>query len=211
MSTHTEHVLQWCVRGGLRLLQTSHQGSRSGANAARSVAGATALSRRACVCGNQISGASRHRRNVVPMTGSARRRELPRHRRDVGPGTGSTRWRGGPRRSPQYFSRYPNSLVEFHTAPRPLVLRAPRHGARRRRRRAPERHRRHHRQEHRHRPGEQPERPGVVPARETPRRRRCNSRGEGVRRRDRAARSSVKKRAGPSPRCRRAPTWRRRA
>ena len=47
MSTHTEHVLQWCVRGGLRLLQTSHQGRRSGANAARSVAGATARSRRA--------------------------------------------------------------------------------------------------------------------------------------------------------------------
>ena len=35
------------VRGGLRLLQTSHQGRRSGANAARSVAGATARSRRA--------------------------------------------------------------------------------------------------------------------------------------------------------------------
>ena len=34
-------MLQWCVRGGLRLLQTSHQGRRSGANAARSVAGAT--------------------------------------------------------------------------------------------------------------------------------------------------------------------------
>ena len=162
------------------MLQTSHQGSRSGANAARSVAGATALSRRACVCGNQISGASRHRRNVVPMTGSARRRELPRHRRDVGPGTGSTRWRGGPRRSPQYFSRYPNSLVEFHTAPRPLVLRAPRHGARRRRRRAPKRRRRHHRQEHRHRPREQPERPRVVPARATPRRRRCDSRGDST-------------------------------
>ena len=73
----------------------------------------------------------------------------------------------------------------------PLVLRAPRYGARRRRRRAPERRRRHHRQEHRHRPGEQPERPGVVPARATPRgsfdatlvatrRRRCDSRGDSA-------------------------------
>ena len=47
MSTHTEHVLQWCVRGGFKLLQTSHQGRRSGANAARSAPGATARSRRA--------------------------------------------------------------------------------------------------------------------------------------------------------------------
>ena len=73
-----------------------------------------------------------------------------------------------------------NSLVDFHTAPRPLVLRAPRHGARRRRRRAPERRRRHHRQEHRDRPGEQPERPRVVPARATPRLRRCDSRGDST-------------------------------
>ena len=39
------------------------------------------------LCGNQISGAPRHRRDVVLMTASARWRGDPRHRRDVVPVT----------------------------------------------------------------------------------------------------------------------------
>ena len=53
------------------------------------------------LCGNQISGVPR---------GVA----IPRHRRDVVPVTASARWRGGSRRSTQ---SEPNSLVDFHTGP----------------------------------------------------------------------------------------------
>ena len=52
------------------------------------------------LCGNQISDASLHRRNVVSVTASARWRgdcvEIPRHRRVIVSVTASARWRENP-------------------------------------------------------------------------------------------------------------------
>ena len=44
-------------------------------------------------CGSQISGAPRHRRDVVPATAAARWRGGSRHRRDGVPATAAARWR----------------------------------------------------------------------------------------------------------------------
>ena len=87
--------------------QASRRNSRA---ATRSRAGATAAPPRRSprLCGNQISGAPRHRRDVLSVAASARWR---------GDSTPSTRH--CPRGHVGSMAFQPNSLVDFHTGPRP--------------------------------------------------------------------------------------------
>ena len=91
------------VRGGLRLLQTSHQGRRSGANAARSVAGATARSRRAHSSFAHRGTAPFVRNSLIHVSNSSRIEE------DGG--------RQGPRAAARSSPRLPHFLPRASTGP----------------------------------------------------------------------------------------------